>query len=161
MMRALLSAAVVLTLVVAPVAVYAADQTIGEKLDDTAITTKIKAKLTKERPKDLIDVHVETKDGVVHLHGTVPNEADKADAERVARDTSGVKNVTNDLQVAGASTSTPSASPTTSSPSSTTSTPSASPSTPSTTAPSPSAAPSTDSSAPSSSTQPYTTPSTK
>jgi len=158
MMRALLSAAVVLTLVVAPVAVYAADQTIGEKLDDTAITTKIKAKLTKERPKDLVDVHVETKDGVVHLHGTVPNEADKADAERVARDTSGVKNVTNDLQVAGASTSTPSASPTTSSPSSTTSTPSASPST---TAPSPSAAPSTDSSAPSSSTQPYTTPSTK
>jgi hyperosmotically inducible protein len=117
MMRTLLSVAVALTLVAGPTVVtYAADSSFGEKLDDATITTKVKAKLTKERPKNLIDVKVETNNGVVHLQGTVPTASDKAEAESLARSTSGVRGVTNDLQIASTSSATPSASPGTSPP---------------------------------------------
>jgi osmotically-inducible protein OsmY len=37
-------------------------------------------------------------DGVVHLDGTVPTEADGMEAERLAIQTAGVKSVTNDLK---------------------------------------------------------------
>jgi len=107
-MRRLLAAIVVLTLALGPALVASAADTLGTKLDDTGITTKVKTKLTADKVKNLVKVHVETKDGVVHLAGTVPTEADKAEAERLARGTDGVKGVTNDLTV-----SSPSASPST------------------------------------------------
>jgi len=107
-MRRLLAAIVVLTLALGPALVASAADTLGTKLDDTGITTKVKTKLTADKVKNLVKVHVETKDGVVHLAGTVPTEADKAEAERLARGTDGVKDVTNDLTV-----SSPSASPST------------------------------------------------
>ena len=109
-MRRLLAAIVVLTLVTGPALVAGADS-LGTKLDDTAITTKVKAKLTTDKVKNLVKVHVETKDGVVNLAGTVPTEADKAEAERLARATDGVKDVQNNLTVAGGTTSSPSGSP--------------------------------------------------
>jgi osmotically-inducible protein OsmY len=46
-----------------------------------------------------VSVNVDTKDGVVHLKGTVPNEQAKAEAERLAKDTDGVASVTNDIKV--------------------------------------------------------------
>ena len=107
-MRRLLSAIVVLTLVTGPALVAGAADSLGTKLDDTAITTKVKAKLTTDSVKTLVKVHVDTQNGVVHLSGIVPTEADKAEAERLARGTDGVKGVTNDLTV-----SSPSASPST------------------------------------------------
>ena len=106
-MRRLLAAIVVLTLVTGPALVAGADS-LGTKLDDTAITTKVKAKLTTDKVKNLVKVHVETKDGVVHLAGTVPSESDKAEAERLARGTDGVKDVTNALTVSSPSGSPPS-----------------------------------------------------
>jgi len=108
MIRRLLSAIVILTLVIGPALVAGAADSIGTKLDDTAITTKVKAKLTTDKVKNLVKVHVETKDGVVHLAGTVPTDADKAEAERLARGIDGVKEVMNELTV-----SSPSASPST------------------------------------------------
>ena len=110
-MRRLLGAIVVLTLVTGPALVAGAGDSLGTKLDDSAITTKVKAKLTTDSVKSLVKVHVDTKDGVVHLAGTVPTEADKAEAEHLARGTDGVKGVTNDLTVPGGSTSSPAASP--------------------------------------------------
>ena len=62
-MRRLLAAIVVLTLVTGPALVAGADS-LGTKLDDTAITTKVKAKLTTDKVKNLVKVHVETKDGM-------------------------------------------------------------------------------------------------
>ena len=108
MIRRLLGAMVILTLVIGPALVAGAADSIGTKLDDTAITTKVKAKLTTDKVKNLVKVHVETKDGVVHLAGTVPSESDKAEAERLARATDGVKDVTNDLTVSSPSGSPPS-----------------------------------------------------
>ena len=108
-MRRVLGAIVVLTMITGPAMVAgAADTTVGQKVDDRAIHTKLKAKLTTENAKNLVRVNVDVKDGVVDLKGTVPTEADKAEAERLARDTSGVKEVRNELVV-----SSPSASPST------------------------------------------------
>jgi osmotically-inducible protein OsmY len=112
-MRQLISALVVLTLIGTPaLTAHAGGRTTSEKVDDATITTKVKAKLTTERAKNLVSVNVDTQDGVVHLQGTVPTAADKAEAERLARTTSGVRSVTNDLKVSSEGTgSSPAASP--------------------------------------------------
>jgi hyperosmotically inducible periplasmic protein len=107
-LSALACALVIVILGATPV--LPADQTVGERIDDAKITTMIKAKLTKESVKNLVKVEVTTREGVVHLQGTVPTADDKAQAERIARDTSGVRDVTNDLRVS-ATGSSPSASP--------------------------------------------------
>jgi osmotically-inducible protein OsmY len=95
-MRALrlLAAVIALTLLAgSPFLAYAG------KAEDAKITTTVKTKLTKDRAKNLVSVNVDTKDGVVHLKGTVPDEQAKAEAERLAKDTDGVVSVTNDLKV--------------------------------------------------------------
>ena len=108
-MRRLLGAIVVLTLVAGPALVAsAADTSMGQKIDDAAVLTKVKAKLATEHAKNLVTVNVDVKDGVVHLKGTVPSETDRAEAERLATATDGVKQVVNELTV-----SSPSASPST------------------------------------------------
>lgn len=50
----------------------------------------------------------DTRDGIVHLEGKVPTADDKAEAERLARHTKGVRDVVNNLRVEETS---PSASP--------------------------------------------------
>ena len=87
-------------LVTLPVLAAAGDRSIGDKVDDAVITTKVKAKLSTDQAKNLVNVDVDTKNGVVHLQGMVPTVEDKADAGRLARDTEGVVNVINDLKVA-------------------------------------------------------------
>jgi len=111
-MKRLLCASVTLLMVLAVVGgpAQAADRSIGEKLDDTKITTAVKAKLAADRLKNLVNVGVETNDGVVRLYGKVPTPEDKFEAERVARRTNGVRDVTNELRVEKPDTS-PSASP--------------------------------------------------
>jgi osmotically-inducible protein OsmY len=107
-MTRLIGAVVALTLVLGPALLAGAQSTsVGTKVDDAAITTKVKAKLTADSVKNLVKVNVDTENGVVHLKGTVPTEADKMEAERLARATDGVRDVKNDLAVA----STPAASP--------------------------------------------------
>jgi hyperosmotically inducible protein len=95
------------TVAVAAGPVRAADRSVGEKLDDAKITTAVKTKLTTDRMKSLVDVSVETTDGVVRLTGKVPTADDKFEAERIARRTNGVREVSNELRVE----SSPSASP--------------------------------------------------
>jgi hyperosmotically inducible protein len=102
-------AAIILS-VVAPAA-WAQDRSAGDRVDDAMITSTVKTKLTADRPKSAVKVDVDTKDGVVTLTGTVSTEEQKAEAERLARNTKGVKDViSTGLKVEGAGTS-PSASP--------------------------------------------------
>jgi hypothetical protein len=68
-------------------------------IDDTVITTKIKADLVKDPDLKAMDVHVETVKGVVMLSGFVPSQADIARAEELARATTGVSDVRNALTV--------------------------------------------------------------
>jgi hyperosmotically inducible protein len=112
-MKGLLGALVALTLLAgAPfVADAAGGRSVGEKADDAVITAKVKTKISTERAKNLVNVDIDTKNGIVHLKGTVPTPTDKAQAEALARDTDGVVSVVNDLKVGSSKDSVPAASP--------------------------------------------------
>ena len=68
-------------------------------LDDTAVTTKIKADLVKDDDLKAMDVHVETVNGVVMLSGFVPSQAQVQKAADLARSVEGVTDVKNSLKV--------------------------------------------------------------
>jgi len=74
-------------------------ETLGQNIDDTTITTTVKTKLAGEKGSTLTRVQVDTNRGVVQLSGVVDTPADRSLAERVTRGVSGVKGVTNNLQV--------------------------------------------------------------
>ncbi len=70
------------------------------QLDDTAITANIKSKLAAERVQTLTNVEVNTTNGVVTLAGQVENEDIRRKAEQIARQSEGVREVRNNLQIA-------------------------------------------------------------
>lgn len=74
-------------------------ENVGNKLDDAWIHGKIVAKLitTSKVPERTISVDVN--DSVVTLRGKVENAEQKAEADRIAKETDGVKRVDNQLQV--------------------------------------------------------------
>ena len=74
-------------------------ETLGQNIDDTTITTTVKAKLAAEKGSTLTRVGVDTNRGVVQLSGVVNSAADRTLAEKVARGVGGVKNVINNLQI--------------------------------------------------------------
>lgn len=76
-------------------------ETLGENIDDTTITTTVKAKLGAEKGTTLTRVQVDTNRSVVQLSGVVESAADRTRAEQVARGVGGVKSVVNNLQVQG------------------------------------------------------------
>lgn len=71
----------------------------AQKVDDSAVTTKVKSKLAADANTSAIKIKVETTDGVVTLSGAVPTTTEKAEAERVARDTQGVTRVINQIVI--------------------------------------------------------------
>ena len=68
-------------------------------VDDSAITAKVKAKLAADSQTSAIKIGVETKNGTVTLSGTVPTTTEKDEADKVAKNTEGVKRVVNDITV--------------------------------------------------------------
>lgn len=79
-------------------------ETIGQSLDDAWIHTKIVAKLISDTQTPERKINVDVVDGVVTLRGEVDTPEGKAEAERVAKETDGVKKVTNQLKVVPAKT---------------------------------------------------------
>ena len=73
--------------------------TVGEKIDDGIITTKVKGALVAESGIDSGDIAVVTRDGVVQLSGFVKDQAQIDRAVQVARSAEGVKDVMNELSV--------------------------------------------------------------
>jgi hyperosmotically inducible protein len=71
----------------------------GEYIDDTVITTKVKAAVLDEPTLKVFQINVETFKGVVQLSGFVNSTASVNKAAEVARTVRGVKSVKNDLQV--------------------------------------------------------------
>lgn len=78
-------------------------ETVGENLDDSTITTTVKAKLAAEKPATLTQVGVETNLRVVHLTGVVTSDALRDRAAELAKTVKGVRDVRNDIQVRPAS----------------------------------------------------------
>uniref|UniRef100_UPI0021C24975 BON domain-containing protein n=3 Tax=Burkholderiaceae TaxID=119060 RepID=UPI0021C24975 len=72
---------------------------VGTAIDDTAITTKVKARLMGEEGLGKSDISVTTVDGVVTLDGTVSSLHAKSVAESAARSVDGVQRVSDNLAV--------------------------------------------------------------
>ena len=68
-------------------------------LDDTRITTEVKANLAAAKDLRSGQIHVTTVAGVVTLEGRVHDSNVVSRAEAIARDASGVRSVKNDLRV--------------------------------------------------------------
>jgi hyperosmotically inducible periplasmic protein len=75
------------------------DRAAGEVVDDSVITTKVKAALVAEPLTKARDITVITREGIVQLSGFVDSAAEKATATEVAKGVRGVKEVRNDLQI--------------------------------------------------------------
>ncbi len=71
----------------------------GEYIDDTIITTKVKAAILNEETLKSAEINVETFKGAVQLSGFVNSEADIAKAVQVTRAVKGVTSVKNDMRL--------------------------------------------------------------
>lgn len=85
-------AAIVTLALAAPIAA-------ASKLDDAALTTKVKAALVTDSKAHAMDVNVESRDGVVQLNGFVGSDAERKSAEHAAHGVKGVRKVENNLEV--------------------------------------------------------------
>ena len=71
----------------------------GEYVDDSVITTKVKAAMLNEPTLKSAEINVETFKGVVQLSGFVSSQAAANKAVEVARSVGGVKSVRNDMRM--------------------------------------------------------------
>ena len=74
---------------------------VREVMDDAAVTAKVKAMLVADPEVRALHIDVDTLDGRVTLSGKVASEDQKAEAEKLASLTEGVKEVLNLIQVVG------------------------------------------------------------
>lgn len=80
-------------------AVYRDQQTVGSYVDDSGITVSIKSRFVESKEVDAASISVETLNGTVMLAGFAKNNAEKAAAERLAWQATGVKAVKNEITV--------------------------------------------------------------
>lgn len=80
-------------------AVIRGQETPGAYVDDVAITTAVKAKFVEDKTVDAGAIKVETLNGTVSLSGFAKSNAEKSQAEYIARNTRGVREVRNSLTV--------------------------------------------------------------
>ena len=71
----------------------------GEYVDDSVITTKVKAAILNEPSLKVAEINVETFKGVVQLSGFVSSQAAMNKAVDVARGVKGVASVRNDMRL--------------------------------------------------------------
>lgn len=71
----------------------------GEYVDDSVITTKVKAAIFNEPTLKSAEVNVETFKGAVQLSGFVSTQANIYKAVEVARNVNGVTDVKNDMRL--------------------------------------------------------------
>lgn len=74
-------------------------QSVSTQFDDNWITTKVKTKLAADPQVNPFNISVNTEEGVVTLTGRVKEASQRAEAEKLARDTEGVKEVNNLIKV--------------------------------------------------------------
>ncbi|NOU23076.1 MAG: BON domain-containing protein [Methyloglobulus sp.] len=72
---------------------------MGEYVDDSVLTTKVKAAILEEPSLSSAEINVETFKGEVQLSGFVNSRADISKAVEVARTVSGVRIVKNDMRL--------------------------------------------------------------
>ena len=96
----LASAVAVIALITASgCAVTRGQETVGAYVDDSAITTAVKAKMVDNTNVDASAISVETLNGTVMLSGFAKSETERATAETLTRSVKGVKSVKNSVVV--------------------------------------------------------------
>jgi osmotically-inducible protein OsmY len=85
-------------LIAAPLAT-GCGKTVGETIDDTTITTRVKTAMLNDPAVGGLRIDVDTFKGAVTLSGRVKSEAEKQQAISLARGINGVTEVKDALQV--------------------------------------------------------------
>jgi osmotically-inducible protein OsmY len=74
-------------------------ETVGAYVDDTAITTSIKARFVSNKEVAASAISVETLNGTVMLSGFAKSATERDTAESIARQVKGVKAVRNEIAI--------------------------------------------------------------
>lgn len=74
-------------------------ESTGQYIDDSTITTKVKAAFVSDKTVDAMDVKVETFKGTVQLSGFADSSAEIERAAQIAAKVAGVKAVRNDIRL--------------------------------------------------------------
>src|ERR1041384_2203138 len=88
-----------LALVLAAPLTAGCGKTVGEAIDDTTITTRVKTAMLNDPQVGGLRIDVDTFKGVVTLSGPVKSQAEHDQAIAIARRTSGVIEVKDSLKV--------------------------------------------------------------
>jgi hyperosmotically inducible periplasmic protein len=88
-----------LVLLLAAPLTTACGKTVGETIDDTTITTRVKTAMLNDPNVGGLRIDVDTFKGAVTLSGRVKSEAEKQQAISLARGISGVAEVKDAMQV--------------------------------------------------------------
>lgn len=88
-----------ITIIGSGCAVVRGQETTGAYVDDTAITTAVKAKMVEDKTVAASSISVETLNGTVQLSGFAKSAAEKMQAENIARGVRNVKSVRNDIAI--------------------------------------------------------------
>ncbi len=80
-------------------AVTRGQETVGAYIDDTAITTAVKARMADNKTVDATSISVETLKGTVMLSGFAKSSAERTVAESVTWKVQGVRAVKNEIAV--------------------------------------------------------------
>lgn len=92
--------ATTLTMLLASGCAVTRDQeTVGAYIDDTAITSSVKARFVDNKEVSAASISVETLNGTVLLSGFAKSSSEKSTAETIARNVKGVKSVRNEIVV--------------------------------------------------------------
>jgi len=87
------------SLIAAGCASTARQESFGEGVDDSVITTKVKAKYVEDKTVSALNVNVETFKGTVQLSGFANSQAEINRAVEIARGVKGVASVKNDIRL--------------------------------------------------------------
>ena len=96
---ALASAMAITALYSTGCAVTRNQQTVGSYVDDATITTQVKARFADDRTVSAMAIQVETLKGTVQLSGFSKSQAERVNAETIAKGVPHVKQVINDIVV--------------------------------------------------------------
>lgn len=76
-------------------------ESTGEYIDDSVITTRVKARFVEDPAVSALNIKVETFKGTVQLSGFANNQTEISRAVQLASDVKGVRSVQNDIRLKG------------------------------------------------------------
>jgi hyperosmotically inducible periplasmic protein len=100
-MKSILKGVLLVTALSLPFASFAAEgDSIGTKMSDSLVTTKVKAAFAKDDKVEASDIKVETdNDGMVELSGTADTSVEAAKAVKLAKSVKGVTVVKDNIKI--------------------------------------------------------------